>query len=92
MYTFSELIWNIRKVGKIDSRKMQGRSAFSSQKIAEKGRSFLSFLFHEQFCRISLKKIMRISEKFFDFFLENGRFSSLIDRIYRNQLMDLCTQ
>ena len=31
MYTFSELIWNIRKVGKIDSRKMQGQSAFSSQ-------------------------------------------------------------
>ena len=29
MYTFSELIWNIRKVGKIDSRKMQGQSAFS---------------------------------------------------------------
>jgi hypothetical protein len=28
MYTFSELIWNIRKVGKIDSRKMQGQSAF----------------------------------------------------------------
>ena len=30
MYTFSELIWNIRKVGKIDSRKMQGQSAFST--------------------------------------------------------------
>ena len=29
MYTFSELILNIRKVGKIDSRKMQGQSAFS---------------------------------------------------------------
>ena len=29
MYTFSELIWNIRKVGKIDSRKMQGQSAFT---------------------------------------------------------------
>ena len=29
MYTFSELISNIRKVGKIDSRKMQGQSAFS---------------------------------------------------------------
>ena len=29
MYTFSELIWNIRKVGKIDSRKMQGQSAFN---------------------------------------------------------------
>ena len=29
MYTFSELIWNIRKVGKIDSRKMQGQSTFS---------------------------------------------------------------
>ena len=28
MYTFSELILNIRKVGKIDSRKMQGQSAF----------------------------------------------------------------
>ena len=28
MYTFSELISNIRKVGKIDSRKMQGQSAF----------------------------------------------------------------
>ena len=28
MYTFSELIWNIRKVGKIDSRKMQGQSVF----------------------------------------------------------------
>ena len=31
MYTFSELIWNIRKVGKIDSRKMQGQSAFSTK-------------------------------------------------------------
>ena len=30
MYTFSELIWNIRKVGKIDSRKMQGQSAFNT--------------------------------------------------------------
>ena len=30
MYTFSELIWNIRNVGKIDSRKMQGQSAFST--------------------------------------------------------------
>ena len=30
MYTFSELILNIRKVGKIDSRKMQGQSAFSN--------------------------------------------------------------
>ena len=29
MYTFSELILNIRKVGKTDSRKMQGQSAFS---------------------------------------------------------------
>ena len=29
MYTFSELIWNIRKVGKIDSRKIQGQSAFT---------------------------------------------------------------
>ena len=29
MYTFSELIWNSRKVGKIDSRKMQGQSAFT---------------------------------------------------------------
>ena len=29
MYTFSELIWNIRKMGKIDSRKMQGQSTFS---------------------------------------------------------------
>ena len=29
MYTFSELILNIREVGKIDSRKMQGQSAFS---------------------------------------------------------------
>ena len=29
MYTFSELILNIRKVGKIDIRKMQGQSAFS---------------------------------------------------------------
>ena len=28
MYTFSELISNIRKVGKIESRKMQGQSAF----------------------------------------------------------------
>ena len=28
MYTFSELISNIRKVGKIDSRKTQGQSAF----------------------------------------------------------------
>ena len=28
MYTFSELILNTRKVGKIDSRKMQGKSAF----------------------------------------------------------------
>ena len=28
MYTFSELIWNIRKLGKIDSRKMQGQRAF----------------------------------------------------------------
>ena len=28
--TFSELISNVRKVGKIDSRKMQGQSAFSS--------------------------------------------------------------
>ena len=30
MYTFSELILNIRKVGKIDSRKMQGQSAFNN--------------------------------------------------------------
>ena len=30
MYTFSELILNIRKLGKIDSRKMQGQSAFSN--------------------------------------------------------------
>ena len=30
MYTFSELILNIRKVGKIDSRKMQGQSAFNT--------------------------------------------------------------
>ena len=29
MYTFSELIRNIRKVGKIGSRKIQGQSAFS---------------------------------------------------------------
>ena len=29
MYTSSELIWNIRKMGKIDSRKMQGQSTFS---------------------------------------------------------------
>ena len=29
MYTFSELIWNIEKVGKIDSRKMQGQSIFT---------------------------------------------------------------
>ena len=29
MYTFSVLISNIRKVGKTDSRKMQGQSAFS---------------------------------------------------------------
>ena len=28
MYTFSDLISNIRKVGKIDSRKMQGQSVF----------------------------------------------------------------
>ena len=28
MYTFSELILNIRKVGKIDSREMQGQSTF----------------------------------------------------------------
>ena len=28
MYIFSELIWSIRKVGKIDSGKMQGQSAF----------------------------------------------------------------
>ena len=34
MYTFSELIWNIRKVGKIDSRKMQGQSAFTEYRIA----------------------------------------------------------
>ena len=33
MYTFSELILNIRKVGKIDSRKMQGQSAFNKQLI-----------------------------------------------------------
>ena len=31
MYTFSELIWNIRRVGKIDSRKMQGQSALSTK-------------------------------------------------------------
>ena len=29
MYTFSALIWNIRKVGKIDSKKIQGPSAKS---------------------------------------------------------------
>ena len=28
MYTFSALIWNIRKVRKIDSRKIQGPVAF----------------------------------------------------------------
>ena len=33
MYTFSELILDIRKVGKIDSRKMQGQSAFSIMNI-----------------------------------------------------------
>ena len=32
MYTFSELISNIRKLGKIDSRKMQGQSAFKTNK------------------------------------------------------------
>ena len=32
MYTFSELISNIRKVEKIDSRKMQGQSAFKTNK------------------------------------------------------------
>ena len=30
MYTFSELISNIRNVGKMDSRKMQGQSAFNT--------------------------------------------------------------
>ena len=30
MYTFSELILNIRKTEKIDNRKMQGQSAFST--------------------------------------------------------------
>ena len=30
MYTFSEFIWNIRKVGKIDTKKMQGQSAYST--------------------------------------------------------------
>ena len=30
MYTFSELILNIKKVGKIDIRKMQEQSAFSN--------------------------------------------------------------
>ena len=29
VYRFSELISNIRKVGKIDSRKMQGQSIFT---------------------------------------------------------------
>ena len=33
MYTFSELISNIRKVGKIDSRKMQGQSAFIENSV-----------------------------------------------------------
>ena len=33
MYTFSELISNIRKVGKIDSRKMQGQIAFSCNNV-----------------------------------------------------------
>ena len=32
MYTFSDLIWNIRKVGKIDSRNMQGQSAFTKKR------------------------------------------------------------
>ena len=31
MYTFSELVLNIRKVGKIVSRKMQGQSALSTK-------------------------------------------------------------
>ena len=35
MYTFSELISNIRKVGKIDSRKMQGQSVFTCKQICK---------------------------------------------------------
>ena len=33
MYTISELIWNIRKVGKIYNRKMQGQSDFNINKF-----------------------------------------------------------
>ena len=51
MYTFSELISNIRKVGKIDSRKMQEQSAFSY---------IIRYLFNhdsENFLRLSLMKL-----------------------------------
>ena len=45
MYTFSELIWNIRKVGKIDSRKIQGQSAFNDEKLKTKSLMFLVSFF-----------------------------------------------
>ena len=38
MYTFSELISNIRKVGKIDSRKMQGQITFRKFSIINKSK------------------------------------------------------
>ena len=45
MYTFSVLILNIRKVGKVDSRKMQGQSAF--RKLSRTHMELICFLLYK---------------------------------------------
>ena len=45
MYTFSELIWNIIKVGKIDNRKMQGQSTFRPYNACKRLKN-VNFLYH----------------------------------------------
>ena len=61
-YTFSELISNIRKVGKIDSRKMQGQSAFSRKSSSE--HQLINLLYELGFSYFCERKFERIESKF----------------------------
>ena len=66
MYTFSELISNIGKVGKIDSRKMQGQSAFKSLL------SRYVLCFHYQITSILLGSVRPPKKSEMRFFLEDN--------------------
>ena len=55
MYTFSELLWNIRMVGKIDSRKMQGQSAFTFiHEFYSSEDPSITYMLHTIFCKQKL--------------------------------------